>query len=148
MLTAKVDRSSKLLGLEIGADDYVCKPFDIDELLLRIKVLLKRTEGNVYYGKWHIDEEKFTATVSAKTLAFSAIEFKLFSLLFKSPDRIFSREQIINLAYSEYHDITDRTIDSHVRNLRKKFKEADIEPSPIQSVYGAGYRFHKDPTIR
>lgn len=145
MVTARVEQRDKLIGLENGADDYICKPFDIQELLLRIKALLRRTEGRVNYLTWSVDEKNLTVTYNNIEILLTVVEFKLFSLLFNSPDRVFSREQIINVAYSDYRDITDRAVDSHIKNLRKKLKQNNIEPSHIQSVYGAGYRFNKEP---
>lgn len=144
MLTARVEQIDKLKGLEIGADDYLCKPFDIQELLLRIKALLRRTEGLVNYQTWSVDEDKLVVTFSNTEVNFTTVEFKLFLLLFKSPDRVFSREQIIECAYSDYRDITDRSVDSHIKNLRKKLKQNGIDPGHIQLVYGAGYRFNKE----
>lgn len=144
MLTAKVEQSDKLTGLENGADDYLCKPFDIQELLLRIKALLRRTAGQVHYEQWLIDEDELKVSYKNTFVDLTVLEFKLFSLLFDSPNRVFSRDQIIDLAYTDFRDITDRAIDSHIKNLRKKLKQNDIDPAHIQSVYGAGYRFNKE----
>lgn len=141
MLTAKVSQGDKLQGLEHGADDYVCKPFDAMELVLRIKAILNRTCGNVQYDVIKVVSDKREVKIQGQAIALSALEFNLFELLFNAPERIYSREQIIELAYPHYRDITDRTIDSHVKNIRKKFKEAGVTRDPIQSVYGAGYRF-------
>ena len=145
MLTARVEQSDKLTGLETGADDYLCKPFDIQELLLRIKALLRRTQGQVHYQSWVIDEDKLTVAFKGNVIDFTVGEYRLFTLMYNSPNRVFSREQIIDLIYSDYRDITDRAIDSHIKNLRKKLKQNGIEPAHIQSVYGAGYRFDKSP---
>jgi two-component system response regulator BaeR len=144
MLTAKVEQNDKLNGLENGADDYLCKPFDIRELLLRIKVLLQRTAGQIHYNAWVVDEDQMTVSHKNTLLDFTVLEFKLFALLFNAPNRVFSREQIIELAYTDYRDITDRAVDSHVKNLRKKLKQNEINSAHIQSVYGAGYRFNKE----
>lgn len=141
MLTAKVEQVDKLVGLEAGADDYMCKPFDAMELILRVKAILNRTEGKVQFSNLALYPENREVTYKGQQVGLSALEFNLFELLYKAPERIYSREQIIELAYPQYRDITDRTIDSHVKNIRKKFKEAGAEGGPIQSVYGAGYRF-------
>ena len=145
MLTARDTQEDVNSGFETGADDYLCKPFDMTELLLRINALLKRTQGHVYYEEWSIDESSLSAMFKGKRVLFSLVEFHLFALLFKSPTRVFSRYQIIDAVYKDYRDVTDRNVDSHVKNLRKKLKQADIDPGHIQSVYGAGYRFIKHP---
>lgn len=141
MLTAKVEQVDKLVGLEAGADDYMCKPFDAMELILRVKAILNRTEGKVQFSNLALYPENREVTYKGQQVGLSALEFNLFELLYNAPERIYSREQIIEQAYPQYRDITDRTIDSHVKNIRKKFKEAGAEGGPIQSVYGAGYRF-------
>ena len=141
MLTAKVEQVDKLAGLEVGADDYVCKPFDAMELLYRIKVMLKRTQGQISYSAWRLDDETLSVWFHEQLVTLSTLEYSLFKLLFETPERIYSRDQILTQAYPECRDITDHSIDSHVKKIRKKFKDAAIESSPIQSVYGAGYRF-------
>lgn len=141
MLTAKVEQSDKYIGLEAGADDYVCKPFDVNELILRAKGLLKRTQGSVNFSELNVSKEQAKLEYKGINIDLSVLEFNLFYLLYSSPDRIYSREQILHLAYPEYRYITDRTIDSHVKKIRNKFKDAGIENNPIESVYGAGYRF-------
>jgi two-component system response regulator BaeR len=146
MLTARVAQQDVITGLETGADDYLCKPFDMKELFLRIRALTSRTQGQIFFDVWSIDQSSLSAIVKGKKVYFSLIEFSLFELLFNSPGRVFSRDQIINLDYHDFRDVTDRAEDSHIKNLRKKLKQADIDPKHIQSVYGAGYRFLKDPT--
>jgi len=141
MLTAKVEQVDKLVGLESGADDYMCKPFDAMELILRVKAILSRTEGKVQFSNLALFPDNREVTFKGEQVGLSALEFNLFELLYNAPERIYSREQIIEFAYPQYRDITDRTIDSHVKNIRKKFKEVGAENTPIQSVYGAGYRF-------
>lgn len=141
MLTAKVEQTDKYVGLEAGADDYVCKPFDVNELILRSKGLLKRTQGSVIFSELNVSKEQGKLEYQGITIDLSVLEFSLFHLLYSSPDRIYSRDQILHLAYPEYRHITDRTIDSHVKKIRNKFKDAGIEHNPIESVYGAGYRF-------
>lgn len=141
MLTARGEQVHKLAGLEVGADDYVCKPFDTVELVLRVKAILRRSDGHVSYQAWQLDDQSHDVRFRELHIALSSLEYALFSLLFRAPERIFSREQILELAYPDYRDITDRSVDSHVKNIRKKFKQVGIAPSPIQSVYGAGYRF-------
>ena len=144
MLTARTAQADVISGLKSGADDYLCKPFDIDELVLRIRALINRTKGHVVFDNWSINENNLSATAHGKKIDFSLVEFHLFSLLFHSAGDVFSRDQIIDLVYQDYRVVTDRTVDSHIKNLRKKLKQADIDPGHIQSVYGAGYRFTKD----
>jgi len=141
LLTAKVEQTDKYVGLESGADDYVCKPFDIMELILRTKTLLQRTQGQVSYSKLSVFPEQAKVVYQDKPVDLSTIEYNLFSLLYNNPERIYSREQILQQAYPQYRHITDRTIDSHVKKIRNKFKQAGVTENPIESVYGAGYRF-------
>ena len=141
MLTAKVTQSDKYLGLEAGADDYVCKPFDINELILRSKGILNRTKGTITFSKLTVLQEQTKVIYLGKNIELSVIEFNLFYLLYSNPQVIYSRDQILHLAYPQYRHITDRTIDSHVKKIRIKFKDAGVQENPIESVYGAGYRF-------
>ena len=141
MVTALGAQKDRLSGLEIGADDYVCKPFDVTELLLRIKAVLRRTAYSVNFTAWHFNEDALEAVYQDTHVTLSALEFALFALLCASPERIYSRDQIIQLAYPDHRDITDRAIDSHVKNIRKKLRAKGIEESPIRSIYGAGYKF-------
>ncbi|GLX85994.1 DNA-binding response regulator [Thalassotalea loyana] len=141
LLTAKVEQTDKYVGLESGADDYVCKPFDIMELILRTKTLLQRTQGQVSYSKLSVFPEQAKVVYQDKPVDLSTLEYNLFSLLYNNPERIYSREQILQQAYPQYRHITDRTIDSHVKKIRNKFKQAGVTENPIESVYGAGYRF-------
>lgn len=141
MLTAKVEQTDKYLGLEAGADDYVCKPFDVNELILRSKGILYRTHGTVTFSKLTVSQEQTKVVYQGKRIDLSVIEFNLFYLLYSNPNIIYSREQILHLAYPQYRHITDRTIDSHVKKIRNKFKEAGVQENPIESIYGAGYRF-------
>ncbi len=144
MLTARIQQIEKLQGLEVGADDYICKPFDVHEMVLRAKAILRRTEGQVSFSQWTLDADALLIKVNGHKVELSALEFSLFKLLFDSPKRVYSRDQIIELAYPDYRDITDRAIDTHVKKIRKKFKQVGLAESPIQSVYGAGYRFLPD----
>lgn len=141
MLTAKVEQIDKLVGLEAGADDYICKPFDTMELMLRVKAILRRTANQVQFSDVHLIKSELKVTYKNQTVNLSSLEFGLFELLFNTPNRVYSREQIIQQAYPNERDITDRAVDSHVKNIRKKFKAAGAETAIIASVYGAGYRY-------
>lgn len=142
MLTAKSRDIDRIVGLEAGADDYVCKPFNAKELVLRVQAILKRfhVAANVDEGLI-LDNQNFTITYNEKMMKLTLLEFSLFQLLVNKPSRIFSRQQIISLAYTEEKDITERAVDSHVKNLRKKIKSLGIEEVVIDCVYGAGYQY-------
>jgi len=141
MLTAKVEENDRLKGLEIGADDYVCKPFSAPELVLRVGSILKRTGATQYNTTWRVDELKMTVKYKDKLIPMTHYEFNVFHLLFKTPGRVYSREQIINNAFDGSREVYDRAIDSHIKNIRKRIREAGITETVIESVYAAGYRF-------
>jgi len=146
MTTAKVEEVDRLIGLEIGADDYVCKPYSVKELIARVKVNLRRlTKQPLQSNGLQVNSANFTVSFKDKKIELTAIEFSLFSLLFSNSNRIYSRNQIMDLVYQDYRDVSDRTVDSHIRNLRKKLKELPLEHTLIRSIYGAGYKF--DPII-
>ena len=140
MLTAKVNEADRLIGLGAGADDYVCKPFSAPELVMRVKAILKRTQGQSSSKILEVDKDKQLVFYKNEKVNLTALEYALFLLLFNSPERIYSREQIIDLAYPDLRDITDRAIDSHVKNIRKRFKQTGAEEKIVESVYGAGYK--------
>lgn len=144
MLTARIAQADVINGLQTGADDYLCKPFDITELVLRIRALINRTKGQVVFDSWKLNEGSLSISLNDKKVLFSLVEFQLFSLLYNSPNNIFSRDKIMDLVYKDYRVVTDRTVDSHIKNIRKKLKQADIDPAHIESVYGAGYRFKRE----
>ncbi len=141
MLTGKAEEIDRLIGLEAGADDYMGKPFSAAELVMRVQAILRRTSDHVYFSIFSVDEEKQQLSYKGDIIPLTTLEFSLYNLLFKNPERIYSRQQIIDLVYSNIRDITDRTIDSHIKNIRKKLKQAGIKENIIESVYGAGYRF-------
>ena len=146
MLTAKVQEADKLMGLASGADDYLTKPFSPRELAARVGVILRRVRGThaVDYGSLqagpiHIDTFQHQAWVSDVEVSLTPTEFKLLSALVREPRRVFSREQLLQLALDTESEALPRTIDVHVNNLRRKIKQAaDIEP--IGTVHGVGYR--------
>jgi len=144
MVTARVDEIDRLLGLELGADDYICKPFSPREVVARVKAVLRRSEmmrsGNQTYGL-EIDEEKFMARLNGQELVLTPVEFALLHLLSTYPGRVFSRDQLMNGMYSDYRVVSDRAVDTHVKNLRRKLAEASGVEDMIKSVYGLGYRF-------
>ncbi len=141
MLTAKAEEIERIIGLKAGADDYVCKPFSAMELILRIKAILNRSNKASHSNTLSLDTDNFTIQYKHHSCELSQIEFLLFNLLFQKPGRIYSRGQMVELAYPDDRDILDRAIDSHIKNVRRKLKSLKIKDNVIDSVYGAGYRF-------
>jgi two-component system, OmpR family, response regulator BaeR len=141
MVTARVEEIDRLLGLEVGADDYLCKPFSPRELVARIKAILRRLAGGGGPASLvDIDEAAQTVRISSRRVDLTPTEYRLFAAMAKRPGVIHSRAHLLEVAGGDNLDVTDRSIDSHVKNLRRKvaavFPDADI----IQSVYGVGYR--------
>lgn len=147
MVTARVEEIDRLLGLEIGADDYLCKPFSPRELVARVKALLRRSQdwaGNREEsgsGPLALDEERFEARWLGRLLELTAVEFRLLKALAARPGRVLSRGQLQQQLYNDHRIVSDRTVDSHVKNLRRKLAEADPEADPIRSIYGVGYKY-------
>ncbi|MFK8052339.1 MAG: response regulator [Woeseiaceae bacterium] len=145
MVTARIDEIDRLLGLELGADDYICKPFSPREVVARVKATLRRAgmTGNsnpATYRGLHIDEDKFSARIEDHALDLTPIEFRLLSLLASKPGRVFSRDQLMNSIYVDGRIVSDRTVDSHVKNLRQKIHTAIGTDDFIRSIYGVGYK--------
>ncbi|MCF6142609.1 MULTISPECIES: response regulator [Pseudoalteromonas] len=147
MVTAKVAEADRLRGLELGADDYVCKPFSGAELVMRVKAILRRCSA--HESPVHMEElievntDNLTVRIKGQQLILTKVEFDLFSLLYHAPNRIFSRQHILEHLQPSNFDIADRVIDSHIKNIRKKIKHLNFSPKIVGSVYGAGYRFDK-----
>ena len=142
MVTARVEEIDRLLGLELGADDYVCKPFSPRELVARVKAVLRRsgTSDNGPDGM-EIDRERFMARFQGRDLGLTPVEFSLLQVLSAHPGRVFSRDQLMDGMYSDYRVVSDRAVDTHVKNLRRKLSEASGKEDMITSVYGMGYRY-------
>lgn len=145
MLTAKVSESDRLKGLEFGADDYVCKPFSAAELVMRIKAILRRCSAPVLADAPDIEvnESQLLVSLKGQSLSLTKVEFDVFAMLYNAPNRVFSRQQILDHIQPDNFDISDRVIDSHIKNIRKKIKNIEISPKIVESVYGAGYRFNE-----
>ncbi|MFC5479471.1 response regulator [Massilia suwonensis] len=139
MVTAKVEEIDRLLGLELGADDYLCKPFSPRELVARIKAILRRS--GVPATPLAVDAAARRASVHGQPLDLTRTEFDLLAALAARPGQVFSRAQLLALAGQDSLDVTDRAIDSHVKNLRRKLDAAAPGFEPIRSIYGLGYRF-------
>ncbi len=146
MMTAKVEEIDRLLGLELGADDYICKPFSPREVVARVKAVLRRiqrepTRQAAEDALVSVDEQSLQVTIFGKTIELTAIECKLFALLYSQPGRIFSRQYILDNIYQDYRVVSDRTVDSHIKKLRKKLVIEGDDIELIRSVYGSGYKY-------
>lgn len=139
MVTAKVEEIDRLLGLEAGADDYLCKPFSPRELMARIKAILRRA-GVQPQRALQVDESARRIAINGKALDLTPSEFAIMAVLAGRPGQVFSRAQLLDLAFRDNLDVTDRAIDSHVKNLRRKIETAAPGLEPIHSIYGLGYR--------
>ncbi|SCW71535.1 response regulator [Pseudomonas sp. NFACC05-1] len=143
MITARVEEVDRLLGLDLGADDYICKPFSPREVVARVKAILRRSPQLLVTApaRLLIDEDRYQASLDGIALDLTPLELRLLSTLAQSPGRVFSRDQLLNRIYSDHRVVTDRTVDSHIRNLRRKLEQACPGEQPIESLYGVGYRF-------
>lgn len=143
MVTARVEEIDRLLGLELGADDYICKPFSPREVVARIKAVLRRTLGQqtLLAEGLTLDEGTYRATLDGRNLDLTAVEFKLLLYMAGNPGRLFSRPQLMERIYPDQRIVSDRTIDSHIKKLRKKIATAAPGQELIHSVYGVGYKF-------
>lgn len=144
MVTARVEEIDRLLGLELGADDYICKPFSPREVVARVRAILRRAarQGGATGGVpgLAIDEARFLATLDGQRLELTPVEFRLLKTLAAAPGRVFSRQQLLDHLYADHRVVTDRTVDSHVKNLRRKLQQVSRERDLIQSIYGVGYK--------
>lgn len=142
MITAKVEEIDRLLGLELGADDYICKPFSPREVVARVKAVLRRIEpAQTVQNLIKVDNRGLKVLAQGHDTELTVVEFHLFSLLFNEPGRIFSREQIMSGIYNDYRVVSDRTIDSHIKKVRKKLEQFLPDSEVIFSVHGAGYKY-------
>jgi DNA-binding response OmpR family regulator len=151
MLTAKTEEDNKIEGLAIGADDYITKPFSNRELVGRVKSLIRRTyRDNKAFaellilndGDLEINTEKMIIKKQGETITLTSNEFKILLALLTNPGQIFSREQLVSKAFGIDYDGFDRTIDTHIKNIRQKIEDDHKNPRYILSVYGMGYKFN------
>ena len=143
MVTARVEEIDRLLGLEIGADDYVCKPFSPREVIARVKAILRRAAAaadTATAAGFVLDEERYVATLDGRALDLTPVEFRLLRTLLDPPGRVWSREQLLDRLYDDHRVVSDRTVDSHVKNLRRKLEAARPDAECIRSIYGVGYK--------
>lgn len=142
MVTAKVEEVDRLIGLEIGADDYVCKPFSVKELVARVKVIFRRLQSpEISHTELTLDEGRLSVLANGQQVELTALEFNMFKLLYDRPGCVFSRHQIMDAMYADFRINSDRTVDSHIRNLRKKINSLSLLENPIRSIYGVGYKY-------
>ena len=147
MLTARIEETDKLIGLELGADDYVTKPFSPRELVARVRAVLRRVRGHgpplgiVRVGELAVDLTKRSVTVGGQPVSLTPTEFDLLSAMARNPGRPFTRAQLMDLVYDVAYAGYDRAIDSHIKNLRRKIEPDPRQPRYILTVYGVGYKF-------
>lgn len=144
MISARVEEIDRILGLEIGADDYICKPFRPREVVARVKATFRRlgAQSNPEQAAGlYLDAERYAASFNGRSLELTPVEFRLLRVLLSQPGRIYSRDQLMEFLYEDRRIVTHRTIDSHVKNLRKKIAQQQGDPEMIGSVYGVGYKF-------
>ena len=151
MITARVEEIDRLLGLELGADDYICKPFSPREVVARVKAVLRRfqplpSDANqtIEDALVTLNQDHYKALVNNVEVSLTAVEFQLFNKLFSEPGRIYSRAQLMDHIYNDHRVVSDRTIDSHIKKIRKKIAEALPNQDLIHSVYGVGYKFEQN----
>lgn len=145
IVTARVEEIDRLIGLELGADDYICKPFSPREVVARVKAVLRRSSGREEVAKSSLvlDDSRYLATLHDQKLDLTAVEYQLLCVLAKTPGRIYSRDQLMEKIYPDQRIVEDRTIDSHIKKLRKKMAAFSEEGELIHSVYGVGYKFEQ-----
>ena len=140
MVTAKVEEIDRLIGLDSGADDYVCKPFSVRELVARVRAILRRGRGALNAAGLVIDEEAHRAELDGRALDLTPVEFRLLRALAAAPGRVFPRERLLERIYEDHRVVTDRTVDAHVKNLRRKLEEVRPGEELVRSIYGIGYK--------
>lgn len=152
-LTSKDEEFDRILGLEIGGDDYLCKPFSMRELMTRVKVLFRRAqhlkskpeaEDVFSYGRLSMDTKRYTIQWNNKNIVLTVTEFMLLRALVRIPGHVKTREELMLEAYPHNTYVSDRTIDSHIKRLRQKFQMVSPDFSHIETVYGLGYRYKSD----
>ncbi len=151
MITARVDEIDRLLGLDSGADDYVCKPFSPREVVARVKAHLRVHLRNRHLHQnqplqasaplFKVNDQSMQIELKGVVLALTPVEFRLLSELIKHPEHVYSRQKLLDCLHDDLRDCNDRTIDSHIKNVRRKLSEREPELKFLHSVYGIGYRF-------
>jgi two-component system alkaline phosphatase synthesis response regulator PhoP len=151
MLTARDDELDRILGLEIGADDYVTKPFSPRELVARIRAILRRVDrqeepgDRIEVGEVSIDVARMRVSVAGRLVELTPTEFQLLVALARQPGRIFTRSQLLDSIHGVAFESYERAVDAHVKNLRHKLEDDPSRPRYVLTVYGVGYRFAEEP---
>ncbi len=145
-VTARGDETDRIVGLELGADDYVVKPFSPKELVARVRAVLRRSEGPVAEdiirsGEIEIDVARMRVKIESRVVDLTATEFQLFTTLARTPGRVYTRSQLLDAIHGVAFDAYERAIDTHVRNIRRKIEPVPETPRYLQTVHGVGYRF-------
>jgi two-component system response regulator BaeR len=143
MVTARVEEIDRLLGLELGADDYICKPFSPREVVARVKAVLRRAKRGERPAEAGVklDEAGYRATIGGKDLNLTAVEFQLLKVLADHPGRIYTREQLMDAMYRDQRVVGDRTVDSHIKKIRRKITAVLPDREVVHSIYGLGYKY-------
>lgn len=150
MLTARSEEADRVVGLEIGADDYVTKPFSVRELIARVRALLRRhepttaTRATIQRGSLVIDPSAHSVVIAGRTIELSALEFRLLHHLASNPGMVYSRDQLLDRVWGSDRSVTQRSVDVYIRRVREKIEERPEDPSYLQTVHGVGYRFTLD----
>ena len=147
MVTARVEEIDRLLGLELGADDYICKPFSPREVVARVKAVLRRGRRAAAVPEEQgliMDDAGYKAAIGGRDLGLTAVEYHLLKVLVSQPGRIYSRDQLMDAMYRDERVVSDRTVDSHVKKIRKKISDVLPDREIIHSVYGVGYKYEWD----
>jgi len=149
MLTARVEDVDKILGLELGADDYLTKPFNPQEVVARVKAILRRSSGTlkppaiVQIRGLRLDLERHTATIDDRPIELTPTEFEVLRVLLQNPGRAFTRGELIEKTVGYGYEGLERTVDSHIKNLRKKIESDPTQPEYLETVFGVGYRLRE-----
>jgi two-component system response regulator BaeR len=138
MVTAKVEELDRLIGLDVGADDYVCKPFSVRELVARVRAILRRARAPG--AGLVLDPQAHTARLDGHELDLTPVEFRLLATLVSAPGRVFSRSKLLERAYEDHRVVGDRTVDAHIKNLRRKLEAVRPGEELVRSIYGLGYK--------
>ena len=145
MVTAMIDEIDRLIGLELGADDYICKPFSPKEVVARVKAVLRRTNADYLNefseNEFKVNHDAYSVQIKGKKLDLTPVEFRMLTMFIDHPGRVYNRDQILNTVFDDGRIVLDRTVDTHIKNLRQKLKDANPEKDYIRSIYGIGYSF-------
>ena len=150
MLTARVDESDKLIGLELGADDYLTKPFSPKELVARVRAVFRRVDGGTAQSEViraadvTLDMPRIQAKVGKRAIDLTSTEFALLAMMMRQPGRVFTRGQLLDAVRGDALESLDRVIDAHIKNLRRKLERDPGKPRYILTVYGVGYKFAEE----